>query len=201
MIRTDRARRGWRVGAPAAAALIALAVAAPRRSAPHRDGRQSVAQMAQPNVAGVLVTFEFDQTAPIADKVAIVFSSLAADMSKPPATTSPYGDSVVALFEFPVRQYSAMNTHAAYSRRMTNRAFLDARYIRVVNTGSRPWLASTISLTVAGQRILNHVAMYPRKANRKIDPRAGLGGWNPREWRPVYWETELFRYTHPAKVY
>jgi hypothetical protein len=153
--------------------------------------------MAQQSVAGVLVTFEFDQTATTTDQITILFSNGAIDARKPPEKF-PFGDGVVAQFSVPVRQSSKTNTHVTYSQRWRNRGFLDSRYIRVINTGTRPWFPTTISLTVAGQRVLDRVAMYPRKG---FDAKGGIAGWNRAAWRPVYWETELFRYTHPAKVY
>jgi hypothetical protein len=189
---------GWRGPAAAAALVMSLFAAT---SAPS-EARQSVAQMARQTVATVLATFEFDQSAPTADTVTIVFANSPADPRKAPSASAPFGEGVVQTFSFPVQANSKISTHASYSTRVSNRAFLDARYVRVVNVGARPWNATNITLTVAGQRVLNRVAMYPRQASeKKIDPKAGLAGWNPSAWKPVYWETELFRYTHPAKIY
>jgi hypothetical protein len=192
--------RGWRMPTPGV--LLALAVSLFAATSAPSEARQSVAQTARQNVATVLATFEFDQSAPTSDVVTIVFANSPADPRRAPSASAPFGEGVVKTFSFPVLPNSKISTHASYSTRVNDRAFLDARYIRVVNAGARPWNATNITLTVAGQRVLNRVAMYPRKAREtKIDPKAGLGGWNPSTWRPVYWETELFRYTHPAKIY
>ena len=191
---------GWRV--PAASALLALAVSLFAGTSAPSEARQSVAQTSRQSVAAVLTTFEFDQSAPTADVVTIVFANSPADPRRKPSESAPFGEGVVRTFSFPVGSNSKVSTHASYSERVSDRAFLDARYIRVVNKGARPWTATNITLTIAGQRVLNRVAMYPRKASdTTIDPRAGLAGWNRSAWRPVYWETELFRYTHPAKIY
>jgi hypothetical protein len=195
------ALNGCRMSA-VAAALLAFAASVAAGTLAASDARQSVAQMARQNVATVLTTFEFDQSAPTADVVTIVFANSPADPRKAPSPSAPFGEAVVQKFSFPLRTNSKISTHASYSTRVSDRAFLDARYIRVVNSGITPWNATNITLTVAGQRVLNRVAMYPRKANDKLtDPRVGLAGWNAAQWRPVYWETELFRYTHPAKIY
>jgi hypothetical protein len=186
----------------AAGAVMALAAVIADRAPAQSEARQSVAQMARPNVADVQVTIEFDQTAPPADSVTVVFANAAADVRKIPPSSAPFGEAVVQPFSFPLRRNSKTASHASYSTRTRDRRFLDARYIRVVHKGSTPWMATTISLTVAGQRVLNRVAMYPRKSKDAFTNQAtGLGGWNPSAWKPVYWETELFRYTHPAKIY
>jgi len=182
---------------PAAALAIAclmltLAAAFPRTAGP-REAPQAMAQRSV--VVGLLVTFEFDQTAPTTDLIGILFSNVAADLRQAPK--SQFGDGVVAKFTFSGRDYPKPNSHISYSQRVRDRTFLDCRYIRVVNTGNNPWSPTNISLTVAGQRVLDRVSMYPRKGS---DPKGGLARWN-RTWRPVFWETELFRYTHPAKAY
>jgi len=181
-------------GRAAAIVLLMLTLAAvPARTSATREAPQA---MAQRSVVGLLVTFEFDQTMPTTDRISILFSNVAVDLRQAPK--SPLTDGVVTQFAFSGRDFLKPNSHVSFSKRVPDRAFLDCRYIRVVNPGSSPWSPTNISLTVAGRRVLDRVSMYPRKGS---DAKGGIAGWNRAAWRPVFWETELFRYTHPAKVY
>ena len=193
MNRMDGAQRGSR-GRAAAIGLVMLALtAAFTHTAASVEAPQATTQSSP---VGLLVTFEFDQTTPTKDQIAILFSNATVDLRQPPK--SPFGDGVVAQFVFSGREFPRPNSHVSFSRRVRDRAFLDCRYIRVVNPGTSPWSPTNISLTVAGQRVLNRVSMYPRKG---VDPKGGIARWNRDDWKPVFWETDLFRYTHPAKVY
>jgi len=155
--------------------------------------------MPQRSAPGVLVSFEFDQTTPTTDQITILFSNAAVDLRHPPK--DPLSDGVVEKVSFSGRGFPKPNSRVSFSQRVKSRSFLDCRYIRVVNPGSSPWLPTNISLRVDGQKVLDKVSMYPLKAVSSRDSPKGIVRWNRADWPPVFWEAELFRYTHSVKVY
>lgn len=183
---------------PAAlACVVAMLAVMSARAARAPDASQAIsAPMEQRKIPGVLASFDFDQTTPTTDQITILFSNAAVDLRRPP--TTPFGDGVVEQISFSGRDFPKPNSRVSFSKRVQSRSFLDCRYIRVVNAGTSPWAPTNISLRVDGQKVLDRVSMYPRKG---VSAKGGIVRWNPADWRPVFWEAELFRYYHPSKAY
>ena len=144
--------------------MLTLAAAFPRTAGP-REAPQAMAQRSA--VVGLLVTFEFDQTAPTTDLIGILFSNVAADLRQAPK--SQFGDGVVAKFTFSGRDYPKPNSHISYSQRVRDRTFLDCRYIRVVNTGNNPWSGGSPSAMQTGKvKFFNETKGFGMMANGVI---------------------------------
>jgi len=181
----------WKLRGPGTIVLaLAMAGAAAAAIETRLDAFQAIVQR---KIPGVLVAFDFDQTTPTKDEIVILFSNAAVDLRRAPQDEfGPY----VAQFSFSGRDFPKPNSRVSFTRRTGDRSFLNCRYIRVVNRGTSAWVPSNISLTVDGQRILDRVSMYPRKG---ASSKEGIARWDRRD--AVFWETELFRYYRPSKVY
>ncbi len=98
-----------------------------------------------------------------------------------------FGEDIVQEFSFSGMEF--VNNQLRFTRRVSDKSFLDARYIRVVNHGSNSWDGEQISLTVDGQDILRNVRMAPRLG---VPASKGFQKFNPQEWASrSYWEAEL----------
>ena len=186
----------WRRSVALAFVLAMLGAISARAARAPAASQAATAQMSQRKAPGVLVSFEFDQTTPTTDQITILFSNAAVDLRRPPK--DPLSDGVVEQVSFSGRGFPKPNSRVSFSQRVKSRSFLDCRYIRVVNPGSSPWSPTNISLRVDGQKVLDRVSMYPRKG---VSSRGGIVRWNRADWRPVFWEAELFRYYHSVKAY
>jgi hypothetical protein len=151
------------------------------------------APMSQSRLLGYQVTFQITQN-PTAfatasdDQLTIVFSNRSVEGPRPPKPF--FGDDIVQEFSFSGTDFTA--NQLRFTRRVNDKSFLDARYIRVVNYGNDGWAGQQISLTVDGQDVLRNVAMAPRLGG---DPTKGFQKFNPRDWSGrSYWEAELARF-------
>ncbi|MGE3511124.1 MAG: hypothetical protein AB7N65_19805 [Vicinamibacterales bacterium] len=116
------------------------------------------------------------------DQITILFSNAEVSATVP---TSVFGEDIVAEFSFSARD---ARTGLTFRRRVSDRSFLNARFIRVVNAGGDGWCSGFLSLTVDGRPILTKVPMFPRKGNQ----RNALQDWNRDQWAgKTYWETTL----------
>jgi hypothetical protein len=142
---------------------------------------------------GYQVAFQLTQSsktlAPTSDdQLTIVFANRSAESARPPRPF--FGDDIVQ--EFSVSGVDFTGNQLRFTRRVGDKSFLDARFIRIVNYGSDGWDGETISLTVDGQEILRNVPLQPRRGG---DPSKGIQKFNPREWAArSYWEAELSRF-------
>jgi hypothetical protein len=138
-----------------------------------------------------VVAFEFEQRDPTVDQITIVFSNRAVNRATPPRPV--FGDDILQEFSFSGRDFPSGPVR--FSRRVRDRSFADARYIRVVNHGVDRWEPVSISLSVDGARILNRVPI-------RIGQGAGIAYWNRSQWSRVsFWEAELSRLAAPARRY
>jgi hypothetical protein len=177
---------------PACGVLFAAALWVPTDGREWRDeqgstgSRQPYAQTMR-STQGSLVEFSFEQTNATTDQVTIIFTNTPVKETAP-APFPVFGSDIVQEFSFSGRDFP--QGRVAFSRRVRDKSFLECRYIRVVNQGSNRWFASTITLTVDGQRILDNVSMYPRRGERK----GGIERWNRATWPPTFWEADLQRF-------
>jgi hypothetical protein len=123
------------------------------------------------------------------DQITIVFSNTKAPG---PLVLSPprpvLGDDVVQEFSFSARDLAG-DQPLSFTRRVRDLAFLDARYIRIVNTGSDGWAGEYISISVDKNRILDRRSLFPRQGRQK---EGGIEKFNRGQWSDrVYWEAEL----------
>jgi hypothetical protein len=143
------------------------------------------------------VTFQFTQSskavAPTTDdQLTVLFSNRSAEGPVPPKPF--FGEDIVQEFSFSGVDF--VNNQLRFTRRVSDKSFLDARYIRVVNYGSDGWEGDRITLVVDGQDILRNVAM------KRIGPGAvkGMQKFNPREWGSrSFWEADLGQYRRSYK--
>jgi hypothetical protein len=143
------------------------------------------------------VTFQVTQSAKTVgpttdDQLTILFSNRSAEGPAPPRPF--FGEDIVQEFSFSGVDF--VGNQLRFTRRVSDKSFLDARYIRVVNYGSDGWEGDRISLVVDGQDILRNVQMT------RIGPGAarGMQKFNPREWGSrSYWEGELGQYRRSFK--
>jgi hypothetical protein len=144
-------------------------------------------------LTGYRVTFQITenskQTAPATnDQITIVFSNRSVEGTSPPRPL--FGDDIVQEFSFSGMDFGSGQLR--FSRRVRDKSFLGARYIRVVNHGSDGWQGDRIWLTVDGEEILPGVSMTPRAGS---EPWKGIQKFNPREWSGrTYWEAELAQF-------
>lgn len=144
---------------------------------------------------GYQVTFVITQTsAPSAsttDQLTIIFANRSIEGQRPPKPF--FGEDIVQEFSFSGVDF--VNNQLRFTRRVNDKSFLDARYIRVINYGVDGWGGDQISLTVDGQEILRSVRMTTRG-----DASKGLQNCNPRNWSGrSYWEADLARYRKSTK--
>jgi hypothetical protein len=144
---------------------------------------------------GYQVTFLITQTqasaSPSSDQMTIIFANRSIEGARPPKPF--FGEDIVQEFSFSGADF--VNNQLRFTRRVNDKSFLDARYIRVINYGVDGWGGDQISLTVDGQEILRNVRMTIRG-----DASKGLQNCNPRNWGGrSYWEAELARYRGSTK--
>ena len=129
------------------------------------------------------------------DQITIVFSNRAVDGPSPPRPL--FGEDILQEFSF-----SGMDVAGGtvtFTRRVRDKSFIDARYIRVVNQGTDGWAGDRITLVVDGEQVLSNVAMRPR---RGADTTKGFQKFNPKNWaQRTFWEAELQPLRGARKVY
>lgn len=181
--------------ATAGMALVALLAAGQNhfRVSPIPAARADQAPTSQIRLTGYQVTFQITQNskqiAPATnDQITIVFSNRSVEGRRPPRPL--FGDDIVQEFSFSGMDFDGGQLR--FSRRVRDKSFLGARYIRVVNHGSDGWQGDKIWLTVDGEEILHGVSMTPRAG---VDPGKGIQKFNSREWSGrTYWEAELAQF-------
>jgi len=139
---------------------------------------------------GYQVTFRFTQNAAqlahnTSDQLTVVFSSRSAEAPRP---AQPFfGDDILQEFSFSGEDF--VKDQLEFTRRMMDKSFVDAPYIRVINHGSDGWEGDKIWLTVDGEQILNGVSMSPRVGPGRAK---GFQLFNPGKWQErSYWEAPL----------
>lgn len=147
-----------------------------------------VAPMNQSGLIGYQVTFQITQnksaTPATSDQLTIIFANRSVEGAAAPRPL--FGDDIVQEFSFSGQDF--VNDQLRFTRRVSDKSFLNARYIRVINHGTGGWGGETISLIVDGQEILRNVRMAPRLGN----PSKGFQNFNRTNWRGrSYWEAEL----------
>jgi hypothetical protein len=171
--------------------IAAVAIVAALGLAPQVSLRQS-------RLLGYQVVFTITQSAKTLtpgsnDQLTIIFASRSVEGVRPPRPF--FGEDIVQEFSFSGMDF--VNNQLRFTRRVSDKSFIDARYIRVVNHGNDGWDGDQISLTVDGQEILRNVTMMPHVGG---DPTKGLQKFNPRDWAGrSYWEAELSKFRAYAK--
>lgn len=162
------------------AVAVSLAAAADDRPAAQLAAQRAIAD--RENVVEFVLTQGRECSSPeSADQITILFSNLSADV--PAAPPLVFGEDIIREFSFSADDIA--NDKITFRRRVRDRAFLDARYIRVVNAGGDDWCAGTLSLTVDGARLLNGVPLGTKGGR-------GIRNWNRGNWKArAYWEGSL----------
>jgi hypothetical protein len=152
----------------------------------------------QSRLIGYQVAFQFTQDArqvapATVDQITVIFANRSVEGTRPPRPF--FGDDIVQEFSFSGMDFEG--NQLRFSRRLRDRSFLDARYIRVINYGADGWQADKIWLTVDGEEILRGVTMTPRAGT---EPSKGLQKFNPRDWSGrTYWEAELAQFRKASR--
>ena len=144
--------------------------------------------------AGFLVSFRITQGANgTNDQLTVIFSTRTAEGTAPPR---PFFDvDILEEFSFSGRDFQKSKDQKTaelqFTRRVRDKSFIDAAYIRVVNYATDSWSGDRIWLTVDGEQILNGVQMSPRIGGPSTEP---FTFFNPENWRRRnYWEASLPR--------
>jgi hypothetical protein len=174
-----------------AAIVLSAIVAVTSRSA-GQSGVQRAIQESRELVLDFEVTQGTDCRNPASnDQITIVFSNVPGDKISP--STSVLGEDVIAEFSFSARDL--VNNRLVFRRRVRDRSFLDARFIRVVNLNGDGWCGGRLSLTVDGRSILARVSLSDRKGSGP-----GIQDWNRGNWASrCYWEKNLQALVPAAK--
>ncbi len=148
-------------------------------------------------VRDYLVVIEVAQAGrPSADQITILFSNRPAPPDTGPPPPVVFGDDIVQEFSFSASDI--VGGRLRFSRRVADRSFADARFVRVVNHGMDGWGGGTISISIDGNPVLSNVVMAPLKG----DAARGIQGWNRRTWKArAYWELERPRPRVPVRRY
>ena len=135
------------------------------------------------------------------DQITIVFSDQTTDASLP---SLALGNDILEEFSFSARDLStaaargqvAGSRQIQFKRRVRDRGFLEARFIRVINAGGDGWCGGTLSLRlVDGATLIPTTPLVPRRGN----PGNGIQDWNRENWNNrTYWEGDLRRLTAAA---
>ena len=155
-------------------------------------GAEAGQSMSQSGLIGYQVVFQMTQDpksigAATSDQLTIIFANRSVEGATAPRPL--FGDDIVQEFSFSGQDF--VNNQLRFTRRVNDKSFLNARYIRVINHGAGGWNGDTISLTVDGQEILRNVRMAPRIPS----PSKGFQNFNRRDWRiRSYWEAELSQF-------
>jgi hypothetical protein len=120
------------------------------------------------------------------DQITIVFSNVPADKVTP--TPAVLGEDVISEFSFSARDI--VKNELVFRRRVRDRSFLDARYIRVVNLSGDGWCGGSLTLAIDGRRLFK----APLDQGSK-----GIQDWNRSNWRErSYWEAPLQQFVPPT---
>jgi hypothetical protein len=161
-------------------------------SSPHLTASAFQASYQQTASAGYLVSFAVTQRprgldTTTNDQITVIFSNRSVEGTAPPRPL--FGDDIVDEFSFSGQDF--VKNELRFTRRVRDKSFLGARYIRVVNHGGGGWEPDRISLTVDGEDILKAVPM----ARRNGFQGTGIQNFNRRNWRTRnYWEAELAQF-------
>jgi len=149
-----------------------------------QSGVQRAIQESRELVLDFEVTQGTDCRSPASnDQITIVFSNVPGDKISPSA--SVLGEDVIAEFSFSARDL--VNDRLAFRRRVHDRSFLEARFIRVVNLNGDGWCGGLLSLAVDGRPVLRRVSLADRKGRSP-----GIQDWNRGNWATrCYWEQNL----------
>lgn len=156
-------------------------------------GNAGQSPMVQSRLTGYQLTFQITQNPKTVspatnDQLTIIFANRSVEGARPPRPF--FGEDIVQEFSFSGMDF--VNNQLRFTRRVSDKSFLEARYIRVINHGNGGWDGDQISLTVDGQEILRSVRMMPHIGG---DPSKGLQKFNPRDWAGrSYWEAELSQF-------
>jgi hypothetical protein len=123
------------------------------------------------------------------DQITIVFSNSKAPGPLVVGAPRPLlGEDVIQEFSFSSRDL-VNDQPFTFTRRVRDLTFLDARYIRVINTGTDGWAGEYLSITVDKNRILDRRTLYPRQGRQS---EGGIEKFNRGQWPDrVYWEADL----------
>jgi len=168
------------------------------RTAPGEARQVGAQSMVQSALPGYQVVFQFSQDSKVAarasrDQITVIFSNRSVEGPRPPRPF--FGEDILQEFSF--SGYDVENNQVRFTRRVRDKSFLDARYIRVVNHGANGWEGDKIWLTVDGEEIFRGLPMFPR-----VGPQAtkGIQNFNPRTWPArSYWETALPPYRKTSR--
>jgi len=154
------------------------------------DGQAPMNQQYRP--LGYQVVFQITQSATSVtsgteNQLTIIFANRSAEDARPPRPL--FGEDIVQEFSFSGMDF--VKNQLRFTRRLSDKSFLDARYIRVVNHGNDGWDGDQISMVIDGQDVFRNVRMAPHIGG---DPSKGFQNFNPRGWSGrSYWEAELVR--------
>ncbi len=175
-----------------AIALIAVLASAPAEGGQQAPLPKTSARPEAKPVAAVEVSFEV-QTASDGeggssdDQITILFSNTGSEQLRTPPRPI-FGDDILAEFSFSGREARPGST-LKFSRRVRSTAFLEARFIRVMNHGVDGWAGSTLSITAEGKRLLDRVSLFPRMG---ASAKGGIAKYNAVTWyERAYWEADL----------
>jgi hypothetical protein len=119
------------------------------------------------------------------DQLTVIFSSRSAEAPRPPQPF--FGQDILQEFSFSGQNF--VKDQLQFTRRVMDKSFVDAAYIRVINHGSGGWGGDKIWLTVDGEEVLNGVSMSPRVGPGRAK---GFQLFNPGKWpERSYWEAQL----------
>jgi hypothetical protein len=169
-----------------AMSVVALAVAAGGVAI---GGQSAAVQRALKDAREFVLDFDVTQGndcggSASSDQITIVFSNQSGDVRTAPMPV--LGEDVLQEFSFSARDITSGRLR--FRRRVRDRSFLDARFIRIVNLGAGAWCSGQLSLSVDNVAVLDRVALTPRKGQAT----AGLQNWNRANWSGrTYWEASL----------
>ena len=129
------------------------------------------------------------------DQITILFSNQTTEAALPRIVL---GEDILQEFSFSARDLTiapsrgqsapASQRRIQFRRRVRDRGFLDARFIRVINTGGDGWCGGTLSMGLDGAPLLPTTPLVPRRGN----PSNGIQDWNQDNWsNRTYWEGNL----------
>jgi len=138
---------------------------------------------------GFLVTFEItpagSTTAGSSDQITILFSNARGDSAQPPSPL--FGDDILQEFSFSAPDLQGVKA-LRFSRRVKDKSFLEAAYIRIVNHGGDSWMGTSLTMRVDGELVLDRVDLSKLEGEKG----KGIQDYNRRNWRGrTYWEGDL----------
>jgi hypothetical protein len=121
------------------------------------------------------------------DQITIVFSNVPGDKLAP--SPSVLGEDVIAEFSFSARDI--VNNQLTFRRRVRDRSFLEARYLRVVNLNDDGWCGDSLALAIDGRQVFK----TPINDHRG----KGIQDWNRSKWNErSYSEAALQKLVPPT---